>query len=290
MSERKTILVTGVTGHQGGAIARHLLAKGYAVTGLTRRPNSEPMKELVCLGGQVAHGDLDDSASVERALKGMWGAYSVQAREVGVKREVDQGRRFAELARKAGVEHFVYGSVASAHRNTGIPYFETKWQIEEIIRGLDFPCFTILRPAFFMENFIGPWFWPRLEEGKLSIALLPRTRLQMIAVDDIGRFGAMAFEKHSDLNRRAIELAGDEMTMPEAAKVLGDALGRTITFDPVPVAEIRKMDADEATMFEWFNRIGLDVDISGLAERNAIRPLTLKEWSTKVKWPVAAHV
>jgi NmrA-like family. len=58
--------------------------------------------------------------------------------EAGVEREEAQGKRLATLAREAGVEHYVYTSVGSAHKRTGVPHFDNKWRIEETVRGLRF--------------------------------------------------------------------------------------------------------------------------------------------------------
>ena len=76
--------------------------------------------------------------------------------EAGVEREEVQGKRLATLARDAGVQHYVYTSVGSAHERTGIPHFDNKWRIEETVRGLRFPSHVILRPVFFMENLLAP--------------------------------------------------------------------------------------------------------------------------------------
>ena len=125
-----------------------------------------------------------------------------------------KGKRLATLAREAGVEHFVYTSVGSAHKRTGIPHFDNKWRIEETVRGLGFPSHVILRPVFFMENLLAPF---SLQGSALAWAVGAGTKLQMIAVDDIGWFGARAFADAAALNRREIDLAGDVRTMPEAA-------------------------------------------------------------------------
>ncbi len=192
---KNLILITGATGQQGGGIARELLAKGYPVRALTRRPDHANARALAALGAEIATGDLDDAASLERALKGAWGVFAVQNTwEAGVEREEAQGKLMAELARKAGVHHLVYSSVGSAQRGTGVPHFENKWRVEQTIRALGFPSHTILRPVFFMENFASPWFLPSLQQGVLNVALKAETPLQMIAVKDIGRYGLLAFE------------------------------------------------------------------------------------------------
>jgi uncharacterized protein YbjT (DUF2867 family) len=279
------ILVTGATGNQGGAVARHLLRSGYKVKALTRNPESDKAGLLKALGAEVVRGDLDDPKSLEPALTGVWGVYSVQNTwEAGVAREEEQGKRFAELARNKGVFHFVYSSVGSAHRNTGIPHFENKWRIEETVRGLRFPSYTILRPVFFMDNFASPWFLPGLLEGKLRIGLKPDTILQMISVDDIGRFGLLAFERHEKLNGVALDIAGDQHTMPQTADILSRAMGRTIRFVATPIEEVRAWSADYAVMLEWFDRVGYDVDIPLLSKKYGIRLAKFDEWAIRADW------
>jgi uncharacterized protein YbjT (DUF2867 family) len=279
------VLVTGATGQQGGAVSRQLLSRGHKVRALTRKPEGEAAKALAGMGAEVVPGELDDAASLEKALRGAWGVFSVQNTwEAGVEGEERQGKRLAELARKAGVNHFVYTSVGSAHRRTGIPHFENKARIEETVRGLGFPSYTILRPVFFMENWMSPGSKPSLMEGKLAIGIRPDTPLQMIAVDDIGTYGLRAFEQHAELNRREIDIAGDEHTMPEAARILGKAIGRSVEFVQVPIEEVRKFSADFAIMLEWFDRVGYDVHIRSRSREFGIPPTSLADWAAKAAW------
>src|ERR1700726_4797427 len=227
MTGDRTILITGVTGNQGGAVAQALKSSGFRLRGLTRAPDGERAAALARHGVEVVKGDLNDDATLRRALSGAWGVFGVQnSLEAGVEREEAQGKRLATLAREAGVEHFVYTSVGSAHKRTGIPHFDNKARIEETLRGLRFPSHVILRPVFFMENLLAPF---SLQGSTLAWALGPGTKLQMIAVDDIGWLGARAFTDAA-LNRREIDLAGDVKTMPEAAEILTKALGRPIAF------------------------------------------------------------
>lgn len=274
----KTILVTGATGQQGGATARQLLAKGRRVRALTRKPEGAAAKALAQLGAEVVQGDLDDVASIRRALEGAWGVFAVQNTwEAGVEREEEQGKRIAELAREAGVQHYVYTSVGSAHRGTGVPHFDNKFRVEERVRSLGFPSHTIIRPAFFMENLLGPWF---LSGDKLIMAVQPTTKLQMIAVEDIGKFGALAFERHEALNRAELDIAGDAVTLPEAARVLGEALGRSLTFVQPPIEEVRKAAGEDmALMLEWFDRVGYNADIPALKEKYGIPLQSFADWA-----------
>jgi len=282
-SDTSIILVSGATGRQGGAVARELLSHGYRVRAMTRTPGHDAAKKLSALGAEVVRADLNEPETLMNALKGVWGVYAVQNTwEAGVELEEIQGKRFAELAKKAGVEHFVYSSVASADKGTGIPHFDNKYRIEEKVRSLGFTSHVILRPVFFMENWLSPSFKADLDTGRLFIALKPDTKLQMVAVDTIGKMGRIAFERYKELNGRAIEIAGDERTMPETAWILGKSLGREITFIPAPIEEVRKQSTDYAVMLEWFDRIGYRADIPGIAREFGIRPLTLEEWAGRM--------
>jgi len=284
------IVVTCATGKQGGAVARELLARGHRVRAVTRKPESPAARGLANLGAEVVSGDFDDAKSIEHAVAGAWGLFGVQNTwEAGVVREEEQGKRLVEVARKKGVHHFVYSSVASAQHRTGIPHFENKWRIEETLRAARFPSHVILRPVFFMENFTSPSFLPALQEGKLVMAVSPTTPLQMIAVEDIGKYGLWAFEKHAELNRREIDIAGDEKTMTEIARILGEAVGRPIQFVAAPIEEVRKQSADWAIMLEWFDRVGYEAPIDANSRESGIRPTSLAEWS-KANLPSASAV
>jgi uncharacterized protein YbjT (DUF2867 family) len=265
MSSDRTILITGVTGNQGGAVARALKGTGFHLRGLTRMPEGERAAALARQGVDIVKGDLDNEATLRRALAGAWGVFSVQnTLEGGVEREEAQGKRLAMLAREAGVKHFVYTSVGSAHKRTGIPHFDNKWRIEETVRGL------------------APF---SLQGSTLAWALGPGTKLQMIGVDDIGWFGARAFIDAAALNRREIDLAGDVRTMSEAAEIMTEALGRPIAFAQTPIEQVRQYSKEMALMLEWFDRVGYSAEITGL-EREFGRALTkLPDWARRHRRP-----
>jgi uncharacterized protein YbjT (DUF2867 family) len=283
MTNERTILITGVTGNQGGAVAQALRGTGFSLRGLTRTPDSQRAAALARHGIDVVKGDLDDEATLRRALAGVWGVFGVQnAGEAGPEREEAQGKRLATLAREAGIEHYVYTSVGSANKPTGVPHFDSKWRIEETVRGLRFPSHVILRPVFFMDNLLAPF---SLQGSALAWALGPGTKLQMIAVDDIGWFGARTFTDAAALNRREIDIAGDVRTMSETAEILTEALGRPIAFTQTPIEQVRQYSTDVALMLEWFERIGYTADIAGL-EREFGRSLTkLPDWARRHAQP-----
>src|SRR5215208_4491083 len=223
-NEKRGILVSGATGQQGGATALNLLERGFAVRALTRDPEKAAARELAEFGAEVVSGDLEDRASIERVLDGVYGVFSVQHfMEAGVEGEVRQGVLLADAARAAGVEHLVYSSVGSAHRETGIPHFESKWEVEEHVRSSGVP-YTVLRPVFFMQN------WEFMREpilgGMLPQPLDPDKPFQMVDANDIGVFAAMAFENPDRWIGREVDLAGDEKTMPEIADTFSRVIGR----------------------------------------------------------------
>jgi uncharacterized protein YbjT (DUF2867 family) len=283
MADKRTILVTGATGQQGGAVARELLAHGYSIKAMTRKPESDAARELAGRGAGIVRADYDDPASLKSVLKNVWGVFAVQNTwEAGVVKEEEQGKRFAELAKQAGVQLFVYSSVGSAHRATGIPHFDNKWRVEETVRSLGFRYHVVLRPVFFMENFLSPWFRPGIEEGKLIVALAPGTPLQMIALADIGKYGYWALTNYEKLTGRAIDIASDAQTMPETAEILSRAAGRKIEFVRAPIEEVRKASMDYALMLEWFDRVGYDVDIQATSHEAGVSPTSLNDWAAKV--------
>jgi uncharacterized protein YbjT (DUF2867 family) len=261
----KTILVTGATGHQGGAALRHLRKRGFAVRALTRDPDKIEARALVGHGTEVVRGDLDDPVSLTRALDGVDGVYSVQTpAEHGVEAEVRQSSNLLDAAKRSQAAQFVYSSVASADKNTGIPHFDSKFRIEERVRvsGLHY---TILRPAFFMENWLG--MRDNINKGTLAFPLSPDRRLQMIAVDDIGTFAAMAFERPGHWQGRTLELAGDELSMTELANAFSRMAGREVRYHQVQWDEFEKQAGPEmTTMFKWFEDTGYQVDIPGVRQ------------------------
>jgi uncharacterized protein YbjT (DUF2867 family) len=279
------IVITGATGQQGGATARELLAAGHRVRAVTRKPDGDAAKALAKLGAEVVRGDLDDPTSLQKAFTGGWGLYAVQNTwEAGVEQEEVQGKRVAEVAKAAGIQHFVYASVGSAYRQTGIPHFDNKARVEEKVLAMKFPSHTIVRPVFFMENLSSPWFKPSIEQGTLALGIEPGTKLQMIAVVDIGKYAKLAFEKHAKLNGRAIDIAGDELTPPAIADLIGKAAGRKVAHFQVPIAEVRRSSQEFAMMLEWFDAVGYDADIEGNAKEFGIAPTRFAEWVKTVKW------
>ena len=275
------ILVTGATGKQGGAVTRHLLKSGWAVRALTRDPQKPAAQALTKLGMEVVQGDMDQPETLPPVLEGVYGVFGVQNTwTAGVEAEIAEGKALIDAAQAAGVKHFVYTSVGGAERNTGISHFESKWLIEQHLRASGLP-WSITRPVFFMDNLLANK--EDLLKGTWSFGLPPEVPLQMIAVDDIGAFVALAFDHPDEWLGRALELAGDELTGPQTVGKLSAALGREVRYNPVPVEEIAKQDAEWASMLEWFIAYGYKADIPAL--RELYPPLhDFDQWLQGVNW------
>ena len=135
-----------------------------------------------------------------------------------------------------------------------------------------------------MENFLSPWFKPGIDQGQVQVGIKPETVLQMIAVEDIGKYGCWAFEKQQELNGREIDIAGDALTMPETAKIISSAAAKTVEHFQVPIEEVRKFSEDFALMLEWFDRVGYEADIAGRAKESGIKPTTFAGWAARADW------
>ena len=285
MNTPKTILVTGATGQQGGALARLLLKRGQRVRALTRKADSPAAVTLAGQGAELAVGDFDDRASLERAMRGIDAVFLMATpTQAGIEAESRQAITVADAATAAGVRHLVYSSVANADRETGIPHFDSKFVVERHIQALGIP-FTIIGPVFFMDNFAGSFLLPGLREGKLALALPASRKLQQIALADIAGFAALVLERREPFLRQRIDLASDERSGAEVAEILSRVLGRRIEYVELPLEAVRAGSEDQARMFEWLDRVGFSADIAAL--RRAYPEVgwhSFEEWAKAQDW------
>ncbi|MFQ5979231.1 MAG: NmrA/HSCARG family protein [Candidatus Heimdallarchaeota archaeon] len=259
--DNRTITVIGATGNQGGAVTRHLVKNGWPVRAVTRDPSSDRSQQLLALGSNVelAKADLNDSEALESTFSDTYGVFSVQNfwTSGGATAETQQGKNTALAAKNAEVEHFVYSSVGSAQLHTGLAHFESKFAVEEYIRELTLPA-TIIRPVYFMENFL---FFPDLKEGlakgTLAMGLPPDRQPQLIALDDIGGIAAAVFEEPERYIDQALDIAGDEVTMPQVATGFSEKLSKPIAYQPVPLGAIYEADVEMGKMFTGSLRLGI---------------------------------
>ncbi len=280
-----TVAVAGATGTQGGGVARALLDRGHRVRALTRRPDSAAATALTSLGVEIHRADLTDRDAVRRAIRGADTFFLMATPyEAGVEAEVREGNNGAGAAKDAGVKHLVYSSVASADRNTRIPHFDSKYEVEQHIRGLGVP-FTIVGPVFFMENLLNPAFVPSLRTGTLALPLPARRPLQMIAAADIARFFCLVIERPAEFQGKRIDIASDARTGTETAQVISQASGREIPYAEVPLDALRAQSADLGRMWEWFDETGYSVDIDALVRAYPeVGWHDLRSWAREQDW------
>ena len=261
----RTILVTGATGKQGGAVARHLLNEGWKVRALTRDPDKEKAQALRAQGAELVQGDLYDRASLDEALKGVYGAFSVQnywLPDVGYEGEIKQGKLLADAARGAGVQHFVYSSVGAAHRGMGQKHFESKWIIERYLREIDLPH-TVVRPVAFMNNV--EWKRAEISNGTFSSwGIRSDKKVQLIAVDDIGAIVAIVFANRQAYLGKTLEIAGDELTELEQVETLTRVIGRPVELVQPQIPDGFTPDEEQLASQRFFNGKAYTVDIDAV--------------------------
>lgn len=264
MTGKLNVLVTGATGKQGGHLVRELLSRGHSVRALTRKPESPAAAALAERGVTIVGGDFEDQGSLERAARGVDTVFAMSTPyESGAKTETSEGINLVRAASSARVTHLVYSSVAGADRASGIPHFDSKFEVEKELRRSGVP-FTIVAPVFFMENFLADWMAPGLAKGSIAIAVPATRRLQQIAVADIAQFTALVIERRESFFGRRIDIASDELTLVTVAEVIGEVLGRHIEYTALPIDAARQQNEDLARMYEWFDRVGYDADVVGL--------------------------
>ncbi|WP_223638973.1 NmrA/HSCARG family protein [Corallococcus sp. EGB] len=236
-TKRETVLVLGATGVQGGATARALLKDGWRVRALVREPAGTKARALEAMGVELVRGDMGDRASLDHAVAGAYGVFSIQPSSgqqvYGVTDEDEArfGMSIADAAKAAGVEHFVYTSVLGLRPGTGVGHFESKWRIEEHIRASGLRA-TIVRPATFMELLLMPNFTP--SRGALQFFAHPDQPMQFIAGEDIGVLAARVFADPRTHVGTALELAGDSLTGNALAEKIGRATGTSISYGRFP--------------------------------------------------------
>jgi uncharacterized protein YbjT (DUF2867 family) len=279
----RLILVSGATGTQGGAVVRALLDKEFAVRAMTRNPGSERAIQLAEAGVEVVQADFDDTDSLDRALDGVYGAFSVQTwRSSGTDAEIRQGNAFADAALRTGIKHFVYTSNAAAAENTGIPHFDSKFAIEEHIRAIGIP-YTIIGPRGFMSN-VRRDFADAIQSGVLEGAMTPDAIIQYIAPRDIGRFAALAFENPDQWIGENIGIAGDEISYLGLAELLSEITGRTITYVQTPWNVIvERATPGMMRGLEWNRTTTFSVDVDALREAYPWM-MSLEEYLLEQDW------
>jgi uncharacterized protein YbjT (DUF2867 family) len=258
----QTVLVTGATGNQGGATARHLLAGGWRVRALVRDGTAPAAAALAAVGAELVVGNLDDRASVDAAMRGAAPTASSPPTPTSSPRA-----RTSRMPPRPPVSSTSCTPRWAAPRaRTGF-YVEQgwgpieKWQIEEHIHDLGILA-TILRPAGFMEDFTSPARF--FQKGSLNVPWRDDLVMQLIAIDDIGAFAAMAFAHPDQYLSRSLEITGDRLTAPQIAGALSAAAGRPVPHTQVPLEILWDHSPEAAKVFTWANATYYDTDLAPL--------------------------
>jgi uncharacterized protein YbjT (DUF2867 family) len=284
---QKTILVIGATGNQGGAVVQALRNTDFGIRALVRKqdpqkPQNPKIQKLQEQGVEIAEGDLDDFDSLRRAMKGVYGVFSViDFREGGVAKEEERGKHVADAAKEAGVQHFIYSSVGGAERASGVPHFESKWHVEQHIQKLGLP-YSIVRPTSYMSNLEELPAMMRFIALSMTRSTRPKKPLQMIAVEDIGKWVAHIFLQPEAFLGTAVEIAGDEVTFEKMLAAYQKVYGKRPKSIPLPGWLFSRGDLGK--MFTWINKYGYQADIA--ANRKAIPDLLTYEQFIAKKKPI----
>jgi len=284
MSRKLTVVVMGSTGKQGGAVAWGLLERGHKVRAVTRDPNSRQAKLLANAGATLVAASLEDTAAITKALEGATSLFAVTVPSGGTDAETRQGIAAADAAKSAGV-HLVFTSVGSANRQTGVPHFDSKYEVEKHIAKIGVRA-TILAPVAFMENLY--FIKEQLAKGIYASALLPTLTLAQVAVADIGAVAVRVLEDAGRFTGKRFDLAGDELTGNDALAILSRITGRPFSYYQVPLDVIRqRMGEDAVRMYEWFDRVGFSVDRAALRrEFPDVAFHNFESWAKTQDWSV----
>lgn len=284
MSQR-SVLVVGATGTQGGAVADHLLSGEYGafdVHVLTRSPDSDRAQTLADRGATVIEGNLLHKDSLSPAVETVDAVYCVTTPAEGIDTEIEQGTNMAEVAADAGIEHVVFSSAQGAEHNTGVPHWDSKYEIEQRLHNLELPTTTI-RIAALMQNY------ERQREmilnGTLASPLAEGVSRQLVDARDIGALTATALANPEEYVGEVIELAGDEHTVESAAEVFTNVTGTEVEPQHIPIAVAREeMGENLAMMFEWYNNHEFVTNIEDLKRDRAIALTRLETYLREQGW------
>ncbi|TFY62991.1 hypothetical protein EVJ58_g3514 [Rhodofomes roseus] len=230
----KLILVIGATGAQGLAVIDKLLASSddglpspYSVRALSRDPGSRRAKELVSKGVEVVRGAFDDLASVRAALAGVYGAWvNTDGFTVGEQKEMWAGIRIFELAKQAGVRHYIwryldYGFKLSSYDTTyNCEHYDGKGRVAEfmqaqpsVVTDTDM-SWTVITSGPYMEMLFNFMFGPykKREDGTVVFATpVGNGHVPMIALEDLGFFARYAFDNREITSAQDLEIATDKV-------------------------------------------------------------------------------
>ncbi|MFI6579156.1 NmrA family NAD(P)-binding protein [Nocardiopsis sp. NPDC050513] len=282
MGDTRTIVVTGATGRQGGATARRLLADGHRVRALVRGHGSPAATALEAEGAELVVGDLDDPGSLETAFAGAQGVFIVPPMAYasgGADNDLEfrRGGAAIDAAVAAGVEQAVFTGLGSFSGGVA-EQVGGKQRVERHLWASGLTA-TVLRPVRFMTNFLGTGVGVDDVADGVSRHVFPADEpVQLIALEDIAEFAAMAFADPDRFAGRTLELAGDAPTPNEAFGAINAATGLDLRYEPLSAAEAGALGPEVAEARRlWLAGHRWHADIEAL---RALHPglRTFRDW------------
>jgi uncharacterized protein YbjT (DUF2867 family) len=227
MAEKKIIAVVGATGAQGGGLVRAIAADPsgeFAARALTRDPSSEKAQALKGVAAEVVQADLDDRASLERALEGAYGVFGVTNfwEHFSPDKEIEQARNIAEAAKAAGVKHVIWSTLEDTrlwvpidddrmptlNEKWTVPHYDGKGEADQEFTSRGLPV-TLLQTSFYWENMIYFGMGPqRGEDGSLALTFpIGDTHLPAMAAEDIGKTALGIFKAGDEYIGQTVAIA-----------------------------------------------------------------------------------
>jgi len=271
----RIITVFGATGAQGGGLARALLADragGFAVRAVTRKPDSDAGRALAKAGAEVVAADLDDAASVQRAMNGAWGAFCVTNfwEHFSPDKELAQASAMADAAAKAGVQHVIWSTLEDTRTffaadgkrmpvlmgRYNVPHFDAKGEANALFTS-KVPT-TLLYTSFYWDNLIHFGMGPKKgPDGVLAFTLpMADKRLSGIAAEDIGKCACGIFREGAVHVGKAVGIAGEHLTGAQMAAELTQVLGQAVRYNAVTPEQYRGFGfpgaEDLGNMFQFY--------------------------------------
>ena len=275
----RVVAVTGATGRQGGAVARHLLSDGWQVRALTRKPDGPAARALAALGAEMVGADMMDQGDLVHAFGGAYGVYSVQNfMPAGTDAEIKQGRNVADAAKATGVEHVVYGSAGTGAADTGIGSWNSKLAVQAHLEELGLPH-TVLRPMAFMELMTDKGFFPPVSTWSLMPRLMGYDRpVGWICLQDLGAIAARVFAEPDRFIGADLSLVSDVQSIAQCRQFWREVYGRPPRRLPMPVWMFERfVGSDLITMWRWLRTARIDFD--PVPTRSLLpTALTVREW------------
>lgn len=242
MSDKKTILVTGSTGAQGGSVARFLLNDGkFNVKCLTRNTTSDASKALADAGAEVVKGDFDDIDSLNLALDevwGVWGIFGVASFLQSFDKEYQQGKNLVDAVNNSDAEYFIFNTAPDADKISqgkyDVPHLQLRVQLTDYISCLDIK-YSIVDVAFYYENFLN-YFPPQKQEDETYKFGFPQgeTPLAGISIEDLGGIVIEMFKCPENYYGKTIGGVGDDLTCSDYAKIMSDVIGKEVGYNHIP--------------------------------------------------------